>query len=71
MAEPTEIGPGNARTSSVHVDMSKGWMESHPELAGKALLEFFQDHPPERWKLTIGKAHMPGMYLTLHAIRRD
>ncbi len=60
-----------ATTSQAAVDMSKGWMRDNPELAGKALLDFFEEYPPDEWKLTISRAFMPGIYLTLRAVRRE
>jgi hypothetical protein len=57
-------------SSSEAHDMSEGWMKDNPELAGKALLQFFREHPPEEWNLTIRRAFMPGMFLTLSAVRK-
>lgn len=56
-----------ARTALVKVDMSKGWMKSNPELAGKSLLDFVEQHPPEEWTLTIHRANFPGMFISLCA----
>ena len=61
----------NARTVRVEVDMNKLWMQNNPELAGLCLIQFFIDHPPEEWELTIVRAYMPGAWLTLKAALRE
>ena len=60
-----------ATTSMVKTDMNKNWIKNNPELAGKSLLQFFKDHPPEAWRLTIQRSHFPGMTLTLCAKRLE
>lgn len=60
----------NAVLKRVDRDMSEGWARDNPELAGKALTEFFREYPPEEWTLTIKRAYMPGMWLTLRADRK-
>lgn len=57
--------------AKVCVDMSKGWVSDHPELAGKSLYRFFSEHPPEEWTLTITRANHPGMWLTLRAVAKE
>ena len=60
-----------ARVASKAEEMSEGWMRQNPELAGKALLTFFDEHPPEEWVLTIRRSFMPGMHMTLSAVKRE
>lgn len=60
-----------ANVSFVKTDMSEGWMRDHPDLAGKALLRFYHDHPPTEYEITIKRANMPGMLLSLCARRRE
>lgn len=59
-----------ATVTRVSHDMSAGWMRDNPELVGKALTEFVTEHPPEEWTLTIRRAHMPGMSVSLVAVRK-
>ncbi len=57
-------------TVRVTQDMNESWMEAHPDLAGKFILEFIQEHPPERWTLSIVKSEVPGMTISLCASRK-
>lgn len=42
-----------ARTSQVQTEMNVGWMRENPELAVKAIVEFFNSHPEDQFDYSI------------------
>ncbi|HKD76076.1 MAG TPA: hypothetical protein VKB76_11305 [Ktedonobacterales bacterium] len=60
-----------ARVSMVKQDFSTVWMKENPALLGAAVQKFFEEHPPEKWKLTITDSHLPGMAMCLNAVSKE
>jgi len=75
MERPFDYAPSpsydhKATVAIAEQDFSTVWMKENPALFAEAVLKFFDEHPPEQWKLAIKRAYMPGMQITITASKR-